>query len=582
MTPLIIIIIYLAMLLGLGMLSGKSFRGTSKDYFVASHSIGPFLLLMSVFGTTMTAFALVGSTGKSFERGIGVYGLMASSSGLIHAACFFLIGVRLWTYGKKYGYVTQIQFFRARFESDGLGYLLFPILVALVIPYLLIGVIGAGKTIQPVTAGAFPELFPHANPILNGGIPPWLSGLVICLIVLTYVFMGGSRGAAWANTFQTIVFMLMGLVAFLFISNSLGGLSNAANVVMKATQDGKLVQTHKFDKKQHKIIELEKPKVIGTIRPGGIHEDPATAKGDIPEKPHLSRTVATATFKKFDPQKRELVKDADGNFVTWQREYGIPPLMFLTYMFIPLSVGMFPHLFQHWLTAKSAKSFRLTLIAHPLCILVVWVPCVLIGAWASGVLPTGVTPAAVLSVMVKTLVDSPILVGFLTAGILAAIMSSLDSQFLCMGTIFTNDIVLHRATPGKYTDKQIIWIARAFTIFIVVITYILAMIAMANNANVFDLAVWCFSGFGAMFPLVFAAVFWKRATKAGAIACILAVVVSWFYFFQASGYGGEYTLAGGIMPAAVCFACGAIAMIVVSLITPAPSQKTVDMFFPPK
>ena len=41
------------------------------------------LLLMSLFGTTMTAFALVGSTGKSYELGVGVYGLMASSSGLI-------------------------------------------------------------------------------------------------------------------------------------------------------------------------------------------------------------------------------------------------------------------------------------------------------------------------------------------------------------------------------------------------------------------------------------------------------------------------------------------------------------------
>ncbi|HAE11917.1 MAG TPA: sodium:proline symporter, partial [Opitutae bacterium] len=107
----------------------------------------------SVFGTTMTAFALVGSTGKSFERGIGTYGLMASISGLVHAAIFFLVGIRLWALGKKHGYITQIQFFRARFESDGLGYLLFPILVLLVVPYLLIGIIGAGKTIEPVTAG---------------------------------------------------------------------------------------------------------------------------------------------------------------------------------------------------------------------------------------------------------------------------------------------------------------------------------------------------------------------------------------------------------------------------------------------
>ena len=95
----IVLGIYLALLLGLAMFSGRLFRGTSKDYFVASHSIGPFLLLMSVFGTTMTAFALVGSTGKAFERGIGTYGLMASSSGLIHAACFFLIGVKIWCPG---------------------------------------------------------------------------------------------------------------------------------------------------------------------------------------------------------------------------------------------------------------------------------------------------------------------------------------------------------------------------------------------------------------------------------------------------------------------------------------------------
>ena len=65
MTPLLIIVGYLGLLLTLGMLSTRLFRGTSRDYFIASNTIGPFLLLMSVFGTTMTGFALVGSTGKA-------------------------------------------------------------------------------------------------------------------------------------------------------------------------------------------------------------------------------------------------------------------------------------------------------------------------------------------------------------------------------------------------------------------------------------------------------------------------------------------------------------------------------------
>ena len=530
---------------------------------------------MSVFGTTMTAFALVGSTGKSFERGIGTYGLMASISGLVHAAIFFVIGIRLWCYGKKHGFVTQIQFFRSRFESDRIGYILFPILVLLVVPYLLIGIIGAGKTIEPVTAGAFPALFTNPTmPPWQGGIPPWLSGLVISAVVLTYVFMGGSRGAAFANTFQTIVFMVMGLVAFTFIVKALGGLENAGNIPARITEKGTLVQEYSFSKEEKKLVQNQTPKVIGKVKQwaGKTLEEKDALIG---RQPHLSRTPIEIEYKTKNP-KFGKVPEAS-KLLNKERELGIPPITFLTYLFIPLSVGMFPHLFQHWLTAKSAKAFRLTVIAHPLCILIVWVPCVLIGVWASGILPPGMPPPAVLSKMLATLIDNPILAGLLTAGVLAAIMSSLDSQFLCLGTMFTNDIVLHKAGADKYTDKQIIGIARTFIVAIVALTYALAVVL--KNANVFDLAVWCFSGFGALFPVVFAALYWKRATEQGAIASILVAVITWFYYFHASGYGGEYFVGPGIVPAAICFAAATIAMVVVSLLSKPPSKATLDKFF---
>ena len=566
MTTLIVIIGYLCLLLALGFFSNKLFRGTSKDYFVASHSIGPFLLLMSVFGTTMTAFALVGSTGKSFERGIGTYGLMASISGLVHAAIFFLIGIRLWAFGKKHGFITQIQFFRARFESDSIGYLLFPILVLLVIPYLLIGIIGAGKTIEPVTAGAFPALFTNPTaPQWLGGVPPWLTGLVVSLVVLSYVFMGGSRGAAFANTFQTIVFMIMGLVAFVFIINALGGINNAGKVPARIDEKGLVVQDYQFDKQKAQLEANEPPKPIGRV----IDFENSNLTN---QQPHFWREPVTVEFKKKIPKSGELVP--------FERELGIPFITFVTYLFIPLSVGMFPHLFQHWLTARSAKSFRLTVIAHPLCIMVVWVPCVLVGAWASGVLPPGIPPPAVLSAMLNLLVGDPVLIGLLTAGVLAAIMSSLDSQFLCLGTIFTNDIVIHRAGENKYSDKQIIFIARCFIVVIVAVTYGLAM--LAKNANVFDLAIWCFSGFSALFPVIFAALYWKRTTKQGAIASIIAALLTWLYYFHKSGYGGEYMVGPGIVPAAICFGASAIVLIAVSLFTKPPSEETLDKFFPKK
>ncbi len=503
MTSIWIIIAYLGLLLAFALGSKRFFRGTSNDYFVASRSIGPFMLLMSVFGTTMTAFALVGSTGKAFEIGVGTYGLMASSSGLIHAACFFVIGIRLWAIGKRHGYVTQIQFFRKRFQSSGLGYLLFPILVMLVVPYLLIGVIGASKTMMGLTGpkGPNPGMFPELFGATNGAIPPWLTGAVICLVVLCYIFAGGSRAAAWANTFQTLVFMAMGVLAFTLISNRLGGLGEA----------------------------------IANADPG-----------------HLVRTPAG--------------------------EAGVSKVTFLTYMFIPLSVGMFPHLFQHWLTARSAKTFRLTVIAHPLCIAIVWVPCVLIGVWATGVPALeGATPGAVLAKMVGVLVQDPVIVGLVTAGVLAAIMSSLDSQFLCLGTIFTNDIVLHRARR-EYSDKAILLMARGFVVAIVALTYILSLVLFEQN--VFDLAVWSFSGFAALTPLVLAALYWRRATKVGAYLSVIATAITWFVLFKRSGFGGELTVFGGVMPVAVCWVAGALGMVIGSLATRPPDAAVVARFFP--
>ena len=575
MIPLIVIVGYLGLLLCIGVLSKWFFRGTSRDFFIASNSIGPFFLLMSVFGTTMTGFALVGSSGKAFERGIGAYGLMASASGLIHAAVFFLIGIRLWTYGKRNGYVTQIQFFRDRFESNGLGYLLFPILVGLVLPYLLIGVLAAGKFVLPVTAGAFPGLFPNAaTPQWAGGIPLWLTGLVVSVVVLTYVFGGGSRGTIWANTFQTLVFMVMGVVAFTMISATLGGASNASKIGMQIDPAGNAIQTHALDRETKQLSKLEKPRILGRVTKPLTEEQVARAeRGEL--RPHQTRTVLEV---EFDVRDRKTKKVVD----TFHREFGIPAWMFLTYMFIPLSVGMFPHLFQNWLTAKSARTFRMTVIAHPAFIMIVWVPCVLIGVWASGVLPA-LTPdkiASTLGMMIANMTENRWIIGMVAAGVLAAIMSSLDSQFLCLGTIFTNDIVLHRVGKDRYTDRQIVLMARGFIVGIVILTYVLAMWANKAGANVFDLAVWCFSGFSSLFPLVFAALYWRRVTKAGAYASIIAAMAVWLWFFRESGFGGEYTIFGGVMPVALSFGAGALALVGVSLVTKPPSEETLAKFFP--
>ena len=259
-------------------------------------------------------------------------------------------------------------------------------------------------------------------------------------------------------------------------------------------------------------------------------------------------------------------------------------LKFLTYMFVPLSVGMFPHLFQHWLTAKDAKSFKTPVICHPIFIMIVWVPCVLIGIWGTTT-PYAGSPNGILVYLVK-IKTGALLGGFLAAGILAAIMSSLDSQFLCIGTMFTTDIVNHYR-PGRFSDKQQVWIARAFIIGVVIVTYFLSL---ANLTSVFTLGVWCFSGFSALFPLVFACVYWKRLTTAGAYACVLAVGASWLGFFY-HAYSTSKTpdqfrsysvVVGGYetMPVFWMILASTAAMVLVSLMTPRMDEQHLSRFFP--
>lgn len=480
-----IIIIYLVTVLLVGVMSHRLLSGTGEDYFLATRSIGPFMLLMSLFGTHMTAFSLLGASGEAYRRGIGVFGLMASSSALVAPTVFYFVGTRLWRLGKRHGYLTQIQFFRDRWQSGSLGLLLFVVLVALLIPYLLIGVMGAGVTLAQITGGQ---------------VPAWAGSLTVCAVVLTYVLLGGLRGTAWANTFQTLVFMTLGAVTFFWIVHSLGGFQQAMARV-------------------------------------------ATARPDL------------------------LI-----------RGEGMPPLAFASYMVIPLSVGMFPHIFMHWLTAKQAASFRLPIVGYPICIAIVWIPSVLLGVIGAADI-AGLEGPAANSVLVRMIqAHAPeALAGLLAAGVFAAIMSSLDSQVLSLGTMFTQDIVRYYGIGGQMSERHQVLVGRMFIVAILLLTFVISLVA---TPSIFRLGIWSFTGYAGLFPVVLAALFWKRSTRAGVLASILTVVALWITFFLKGWSAPNYSVGGtGVIPAAVILLASIVALVAVSWMTTPPDEAHLNRFF---
>ena len=222
--------------------------------------------------------------------------------------------------------------------------------------------------------------------------------------------------------------------------------------------------------------------------------------------------------------------------------------------------------------------------------MIVWVPCVLIGCWAMNEFTLGEavdgklslrSPNEVMPAMVNRFIG-PVTGGFLSAGILAAIMSSLDSQFLCIGSMFTNDMV-GSFRKEKLSDRSEIWLARGFVIAIVAVTYV-ACLVTGFGASVFGMAIWCFSGFAGMFPIIFAALYWKRLSAAGVVSGLLAAIGSWLYLFREAEWGSTPNFSvviGGfpIMPVVVVFVCTSFAMVLTSFLTSPPSQATLDKFF---
>ncbi len=219
MIPTLVVFAYLAVVLYIGVFAFRLSRrkNDAEDYFLAGRSLGPTVFLLSLFGTNMTAFSILGASGHAFANGIVTFGLMASSSALIIPVGIFVIGTRLWALGKRHGFMTPVQMFRDRWECRHIGTVIFAVQAVLLVPYIIIAVMGGGTTLQAIS---------------NGFIPYWLGGGIVSAVVMSYVFLGGMRGTAWVNALQTTLFLMFGTIAVVVIGNGMGGFHDAMEAML--------------------------------------------------------------------------------------------------------------------------------------------------------------------------------------------------------------------------------------------------------------------------------------------------------------------------------------------------------------
>lgn len=269
-----------------------------------------------------------------------------------------------------------------------------------------------------------------------------------------------------------------------------------------------------------------------------------------------------------------LMKDSEGNPVS--------AVSIISNLGWALGYFGMPHILIRFMAIKSDKEVKKSRI-----IAIVWVilslgAASLLGIFARGFLTQALDSTTSETVFIKSILQifdgNYVLIfigGIFLCGILAAIMSTADSQLLVTASAVSEDMY-KGAINKKASDKNALWVGKIAVVVVAIIAYV---IALNPNSSIMGLVSNAWAGFGAAFgPVVLLSLFWKRFNLSGAVAGMAtgaALVIVWEYI----PIGGE-TLAAStsLYSLVVGFFLAALVAVVVTLCTKAPSQEIVEEF----
>ena len=288
------------------------------------------------------------------------------------------------------------------------------------------------------------------------GIDYQTAVLIGAAVIIAYTFLGGFLAVCWTDLIQ-------GILMFIAI------------VVLPAI----IIFTHK----------------------DGIHFDLAILSN---EKEVIAQTGFTSLFS-----KEGLAGSGASTFVAINAVISA----------VAWGIGYFgqPHILTRFMAIQDPEE-----ISRSRKIAMVWVVISLVGAIVIGMLGRCLTNDALLQdpehvFMQMVLSYTPtFMCGILLSAILAAVMSTADSQLLVTSSAISEDFY-HGMIRKNASQKELVWVSRGTIIVVAVIAYFLAM--DPNNKSVLALVAFAWAGFGATFsPVVVMSLFYKKMTKLAAIS----------------------------------------------------------------
>jgi sodium/proline symporter len=296
--------------------------------------------------------------------------------------------------------------------------------------------------------------------------------------------------------------------------------------------------------------------VQGLLMVGALMLVPLVAMGEIGG---LGGTLAAVEAK--NPELLNMFTDAEGKSIT----------LIGTLSLLGWGLGYFgqPHILARFKGIKSKSH-----VPAARRIAVIWsgfsmIGACLIGLIAIGYLPDGLSDTETVFMVLVDALFHPAIAGVLLAAILAAIMSTADSQLLVSSSALAEDF--YKALFNKEASpEKLVMVGR---IAVVGIAVIATYLAMDKDSKVLALVSYAWAGFGAAFgPSLILSLYWRRMTRAGAFAGIIVGGVTVVIWKQLSGGWFElYEIIPG-------FVLSFIAIIVVSKLTAEPSRSIQQRF----
>ncbi|MFP5260666.1 MAG: sodium:solute symporter [Blastocatellia bacterium] len=539
MIPALFVFAYLIVVLYIGIFAFRKSPAGEKaeDYFLAGRSLGPYVFLLSLFGTNMTAFAILGSSGHAFNNGIVTFGLMASSSALVIPLTLFFIGTRVWALGKRYGFITPVQMFRDRWECRHIGTVIFLVQAAFLVPYIIIGVMGGGTALSAISGGK---------------VPYWFGGALVALVVMCYVFFGGMRGTAWVNAFQTVLFLCFGAIALAVIGAGMGGFRQSAESLLSSPATAALMTRERVPQEfffSYTFIPLSSIAF-----------------------PHI--TIFCLTARRMSQFKKTIVFYPVCILALWL------PCVFL---------GVMANRLTDVPQIAEKVEARKTLAREGAAM----------SPDERDELRAKMGGDDVLLLLLERY--APLwLAGLLGAGIMAAVMAS-DSQILALSTMFTEDVFAFYGGKRRFGEAAQVNTGRAFIILITLFAYAVALrapqsifdlaiqYAFSGYAALSPLLVAALFWKGSTRLGALASVTWSVLAVAGVAVFQYLIpapapgppTVVW----SVAGMDAISRTAGGtavfgFMPVVPMTIVSALLMIAVSAVTSKPSRETIGRYFP--